>query len=75
MTTSTETTHACTQTEIHFIAPAYSYTKQLCMVNWSAFPDCFCQPSKFMTDGIVPMEGSNMAVGNRYCSHCQYTSV
>ena len=24
----------------------------------------FCQPSKFMTGGMVPMKGSNMAVGN-----------
>ena len=38
-----------TQTEIHFIAPAYSYTinnyacalPPLANVEWSAFPECF----------------------------------
>ena len=39
--TCTKTSHVCTQTEIHFIAPAYNYTKQLCMVKWSSFPECF----------------------------------
>ena len=64
MTICTKTSHVSTQTEIHFIAPAYSYTKQLCMVNWSAFPECVCQPSKFITGGMVPMKDSNMAVRN-----------
>ena len=41
--TGTKISHVSTQTEICFIAPAYNYTKQLCMVNWpwSAFPECF----------------------------------
>ena len=30
-----KTRHVRTQTEIHFIAPAYSYTKQLCMLTAS----------------------------------------
>ena len=35
VTVWTKTQHICTQTKIHFIAPAYSYTKQLCMYTAS----------------------------------------
>ena len=50
VTVRAETRHIRTQTEIYFIAPAYSHTKinsyacslpPLAKVNWSAFPECF----------------------------------
>ena len=57
-----KTNNVCTQAEIHFITPAYSCTKQLCMVNWSAFQSASWQPSKFTTGRIIPMKDSNMEV-------------
>ena len=48
VTVSAKTRHVRTQTEIYFIAPAYSYTNNyacslppLANVDWSAFPECF----------------------------------
>ena len=75
--------HVCTQTEIHFIAPDYiatlnNYTcslPPLAKVDWSAFPECFFRPCISMTGEMVPKEGSNLAVGTWYGSHCQCTSV
>ena len=45
---------------------------QLCMVNWSAFPEYFLPT---MTGRMEPIKGSHMAVGTWYCSHCQYTFI
>ena len=36
----------------------------LANVNWSAFPEYFYRPCKSMTGEMVPMEGSNLAVGS-----------
>ena len=43
--------------------------------DWSAFPDCFCRPCKSTTSEIALKEGSNLAVGTWYGSHCHCTSV
>ena len=34
----------------------------LANVNWSTFPECFCQPCKSTTGEMAPKEGSNLAV-------------
>ena len=61
------------QTEIHFIrdfiaqliATLNNYAwslPPLASVDWSVFPECFCQLCKSMTGEMVPKEGSNLAV-------------
>ena len=77
-----ETRHVRTQTEIHFIAPAYSYTNNyacspppLANVDWSASLNGFCRPYKSTTGEMVPKEGSRLTEGTWYGSHCQCTSV
>ena len=59
------------------IATLNNYTCSLPLlanVNWFASPECFFWPCKSTTGGMVPMEGSNLAVGTWYCSFSLHTS-
>ena len=42
----------------------------LANVNWSGFLSTFCWQSKSTTGEVAPMEGSELAVGIWYGSHC-----
>ena len=66
----TKTQHVCIQTEFHFISQLLATINNLyvhCLLWLMStdllFQSALCQPCKYTTSGMAPMEGFNMGVG------------
>ena len=68
MASCTNTSHVCTKLKFILLLRLITILNNYAWSIGLLFQSAFCQPSKFTTGGMVPMKGTNMAMGTWFSS-------